>query len=823
MIGEQEAPPGHGPISAAWVDVAVNAGQPARMAFTYAVPEGMAVSIGQAVFVPFGPRILQGIVLNERDGADMEGIRSIAAIADAEPVLDAAHIALARWMSERYLAPLWDCVATCLPSGYGQKSVVMVSPVDVPPLLPIYPKDRKILQYVAAHGRVSLDTLREAVGTVSMPTLQRLQAAGQLSFAQGLARPAGHAKVEQRVRRLRDGAELLAEAERLAESGRVSIAERLLRALSVQAEMTLTEARELGVTPKHLDALAANGWLERRTEQVWRDPIGARAFDTPGILRLSPDQQAVADYVAERPGETFLLHGVTGSGKTEVYLDLVARTLAAGKSAIVLVPEISLTPQAIRRYGERFADTLTVFHSGLNTGELFDQWHRVKAGGSRLILGSRSAVFAPARDLGLIVIDEEHEFSYKQSDPVPRYHAREAAAELSRLTGATLVLGSATPDIVTYHAAETGAISRVQLTERLQASPDGNHQAGVLPHITVVDMRDELRIGNRSVFSFALRRAVNLALAAGEQAILFVNRRGSARFILCRDCGFMPECPACRVTMSLDMRESIHAKLVCHYCGRSRKLEDRCPRCDSAKYRPFGVGTQRIELEAREQFPGARVARWDSDVAKHKGSHERIVGALEAREIDILVGTQMLAKGLDLPEMTVVGVVDADVGLGLPDYRAHERTFQLLSQVAGRAGRRERRGYVYFQTYQPEAAPIICAAEHDYRSFYEQEIAHRRLAGYPPFSRMLKLVYRNSNEDAARDEASRVAEEIRVARDVAGRWEPDVLGPTPSYVARLRGEYRFQLVLRGRDPASGLQGIRLGEKWSVDVDPVNLL
>ncbi|HKS90837.1 MAG TPA: primosomal protein N', partial [Tepidiformaceae bacterium] len=426
-------------------------------------------------------------------------------------------------------------------------------------------------------------------------------------------------------------------------------------------------------------------------------------------------------------------------------------------------------------------------------------------------------------EVGLIVIDEEHEFSYKQSDPVPRYHARDAASELARLTGATLVLGSATPDIVTYHAAETGAISRVQLTERLQPLPDGDHQPGKLPRITVVDMRDELRIGNRSVFSFALRRAVNLALGAGEQSILFVNRRGSARFVLCRDCGFMPECPACRVTMSLDMRETIHARLVCHYCGRSRKLEDRCPRCDSARYRPFGVGTQRIELEAREQFPEARVARWDSDVAKHKGSHERMVAKLEAGEIDILVGTQMLAKGLDLPEMTVVGVVDADVGLGLPDYRAHERTFQLLSQVAGRAGRRARPGLVYFQTYQPEAPPIICAAEHDYRSFYEQEIAHRRLAAYPPFSRMLKLMYRNSNEEAALQEASRVAEEIRVARDAAGRWEPEVLGPTPAYVARIRGEYRFQLILRGRDPAVGLQGIRLGERWSVDVDPVSLL
>jgi primosomal protein N' (replication factor Y) len=336
-------------------------------------------------------------------------------------------------------------------------------------------------------------------------------------------------------------------------------------------------------------------------------------------------------------------------------------------------------------------------------------------------------------------------------------------------------------------------------------------------------MREELKAGNRGVFSVPLSRAVRGALRTREQAILFVNRRGSARFLLCRDCGHVPLCPACETAMSLDLSDDLNPRIVCHNCGRSRKLEEHCPNCDSRRYRPFGVGTQRIEVEARKAFPGARVARWDSDVARQKGSHERMVAALEAGEIDVVVGTQMLAKGLDLPAMSVVGVVDADVGLNLPDFQAHERAFQLLSQVAGRAGRRERRGQVFFQTYQPDAAPIACAASHDYRAFYEHELAHRRRAGYPPFTRLARLLFRHRNYEHGLAEAGRVAGELRLQRDAAGRAEPDILGPTPAFIPRIRGEYRWQLLLRGRDPGSLLRNQRLGEGWLVDVDPASLL
>ena len=809
-------------VERAFVEVAVNSGQPARQPFTYERPEGMEVRLGQALFVPFGSRLLQGIALGETDTPPEQEARPIEAIADPQPVLDGPHRALARWLSERYLAPLWECVATCLPAGYGQRSVTVVSPVDVPLLLPGDPAEQRLLQYLAENGQTALDALREALGTVPMDLLRGLQASGHLTVTQGLARPAGRPRMERRVALAAEPEFARRRAGELLERSRRSVAARILERLAEARDATLTEIRELGAQRRHLDALAEEGWLREYEARVERDPIAERPPEALPPATLTDEQAAVVEAVSASAGE-YLLHGVTGSGKTEVYLELARRTLAAGKGVIVLVPEISLTPQAIQRYGEQFPAEIAVLHSGLSTGELYDQWHRIRRGEARLVVGSRSAVFAPVADPGLIVLDEEHEWTYKQSDPQPRYHARDAAAELRRLTGATLVLGSATPDVTTYQRAEVGALTRLDLDSRVMAVAGGETQTVPLPDVTVVDMREELKAGNRGVFSVPLRNALRRALEEEEQAILFVNRRGAARFLLCRACGHLPTCPSCALAMGLDTRDPLHPRVFCHHCGRSRTQETVCPECGSARYRPFGVGTQRIEEQARRAFPRARVARWDSDAASRKGSHERILRALEAREIDILVGTQMLAKGLDLPAMTVVGVVDADVGLSLPDYVAHERTFQLLSQVAGRAGRRERRGEVYIQTYEPEAPPIRAAAGHDYRGFFAHEAQHRRRAGYPPFARLARLTYRHGNQERGLEHASQVASELRTRRDAAGWPDPDVLGPTPAYVRRLRGEYRWHILLRGRDPRALLGQVALGRRWSVDVDPVSLL
>jgi primosomal protein N' (replication factor Y) (superfamily II helicase) len=805
-----------------FADVAVNSGQPARVPFTYRVPGGLDPAPGQAVFVPYGVRVLQGIVLERKAATELEEPREIQAIADPEPVLDEVHIALARWLSRHYLAPLWDCLAACLPSGYGQKAVTVVSPVEIPPLLPIYPQDQRILRYIAEHGRVTTEALKQAVHGVSLTRLQRLQRDGHLTVVQGLARPTGHARMERRVALERTAEEARARAADLEAKQPRSVAARVLRALADEPDLSLTRTRERsGANAGHLRALQGEGWLREYEARVIRDPLAAYAFAERPPLVLTAGQQAVADAIT--PGGEYLIHGVTGAGKTEVYLDLVRRAFECGQGAIILVPEIALTPQAIRRYGERFGSEMAVFHSALGAGELYDQWFRVQSGAARLVIGSRSALFAPVQNLGLVVLDEEHESSYKQSDPQPRYHARDAARELCRLTGATLVLGSATPDVVSYHATATGQATLLELRERVNPGADGETGVGEMAQVSIVDMREELRIGNRSMFSFALTRAIRQALARKEQCILFVNRRGSARFMLCRACGHVPKCPSCEIVMSLDLSEPARPTIKCHSCGRHRRLEDECPACGSARYRPFGVGTQRVEVEAKSAFPGARVARWDSDVATRKGSHEQMVQSLEAGEVDILVGTQMLAKGLDLPAMTVVGVVDADVGLSLPDYHASERTFQLLSQVSGRAGRRDRPGFVYIQTYEPQAVPIIAAAAHDYRSFYESELAHRRRAGYPPFSRLARLVYRHRDQEHGLKEAGRVATELRLERDIAGRAEPDVLGPMPPYIPRLRGEYRWQITLRGRDPGQLIERVRLGQGWAIDIDPMSLM
>ena len=810
------------PVEHAFVEVAVNSGQPARHPFTYARPEGMEVRLGQAVFVPFGSRLLQGVVLGQTDTPPEQEARPVGALADPQPVLDGPHRALARWLSERYLAPLWECVATCLPAGYGQRSVTVVSPVDVPLLLPSEPVEQRLLQYLAEHGQTALDTLREALGQVPNDLLQRLQARGQLTVAQGLARPAGRPRMERRVALVAEPEFARRHAQELVERTPRSVAARVLERLAEAHDTTLTEVRELGGTRRHLDELVEGGWLREYEARVERDPIAERLEEPLPPATLTEAQAEVVETIVGAPGE-YLLHGVTGSGKTEVYLELARRTIAAGRGVIVLVPEISLTPQAIRRYGEQFPAETAVLHSGLSTGELYDQWHRIQRGEARVVVGSRSAVFAPVQNLGLVVLDEEHEWTYKQADPQPRYHARDAAAELCRLTGATLVLGSATPDVTTYHRAEVGTLTRLDLSSRVMGLAGGETQTVPLPNITIVDMREELKAGNRGVFSVPLRNGLRRALDEGEQSILFVNRRGAARFLLCRACGHLPTCPSCALAMGLDTRDPLHPLVFCHHCGRGRTQETTCPECGSASYRPFGVGTQRIEEEARRAFPRARVARWDSDAASRKGSHERILQALEAREIDILVGTQMLAKGLDLPAMTVVGVVDADVGLSLPDYVAHERTFQLLSQVAGRAGRRERLGEVYIQTYEPDAPPIRAAAEYDYRGFFAHETQHRRRASYPPFARLARLTYRHANQERGLEHASQVADELRTRRDAAGWPDPDVLGPTPSYVRRLRGEYRWHILLRGHDPRALLEQVTLGRRWSVDVDPVSLL
>ncbi|HKZ51004.1 MAG TPA: primosomal protein N', partial [Dehalococcoidia bacterium] len=530
---------------------------------------------------------------------------------------------------------------------------------------------------------------------------------------------------------------------------------------------------------------------------------------------------------------------------TEIYLQALEQARSLGRRGIVLVPEIALTAQTIRRFAERFPGQVAVVHSGLSPGQLYDQWRGIADGRYAVVIGPRSALFAPQPDLGLIVIDEEHEDTYKQQEPAPRYHTREVAEELARLYSAVLIMGSATPSLESYHRALQGRYRLLELPQRasVPAQPAQASSPPPLPAVEVVDMRQELRAGQRGIFSRRLLAAMGEALARGEQAILFLNRRGSAFLVQCRDCGYVPRCSGCDLAYvyhSDPTGPGAGGRLLCHHCRRQRQIPDRCPQCqgraiplrgspgpggtgmNGASFRPLGMGTQRVEEEMQHLFPKARCLRWDRDVAIGYTAHERILSRFLSGEADVLIGTQMVAKGLDIPRVGLVGVVLADVGLHLPDYRSAERTFQLLTQVAGRAGRRGE-GLVIIQTYSPGHYAVAAAAKHDYRSFYADEIAWRLRLSYPPFARLARLVYAHTGEAYAMTQASRLAGLLRERRDALGLPDLEVRGPAPSFIAKQRGRHRWQIVLRGADPGQLLRQVPIPPGWTVDIDPVSLL
>ncbi len=515
-----------------------------------------------------------------------------------------------------------------------------------------------------------------------------------------------------------------------------------------------------------------------------------------------------------------LLHGITGSGKTEVYLQALAAVIASGRRGIVLVPEIALTPQAMARFAGRFPARVALLHSGLTDAERLDEWRRIRGGEVDVVLGSRSALFAPVADLGLIVVDEEHEGAYKE-ERTPTYSAREAAVRLGRLTGATVVLGSATPSVESYWLATQGAYRLVELRERAPSGQDD--AASSLPPVSIIDLRAELRAGNTSILSESLCRGLRETLERGEQAILFLNRRGTASSVVCRECGYVARCGRCDVSMTFHASERA---LICHYCGRREPTPRSCPICGSASIRYFGLGTERVEAAVKRQFPSARVLRWDRDTARTRHAHEELLRAFTERRADVLVGTQMIAKGLDLPAVTLVGVISADVALFLPDFRASERAFQLLTQVAGRAGRGAVAGRVLVQTFNPDHFCIQAAARHDYAAFFAAEIAARRRYAYPPFRRFVKWSYEHTDRYAAQVEATALAEQLEALIRDEGMAETDVVGPAPAFMERLRGRYRWQVLLRSPDPRLALRMFSaegLPHGWSVDVDPASTL
>ncbi|MEZ4594384.1 MAG: primosomal protein N' [Chloroflexota bacterium] len=612
----------------------------------------------------------------------------------------------------------------------------------------------------------------------------------------------------------------------------------------------------------HLRKLDKLDLIRFGAEEVWRDPLADRDFVPAEAPLLTSDQARVwgrvkmamlqAEEVMEEGEEEYtvaapkpiLLHGVTGSGKTEIYMRAINYALSEAQQAIVLVPEIALTPQTVRRFAARFPGRVAVLHSRLSDGERYDTWRRARQGLFDIVVGPRSALFTPLPNLGVIVLDEEHDPSYKQTPPVPPpyYHTRETAVALSQIVGATVIMGSATPDIVTYHRAQSGRFQLLELqkrvmghrqrlesqAERLQLQNHYQH-AGEdpddaltipLPPIQIVDLRQELRAGNRSIFSRALEKAITETLERGEQAILFLNRRGSATFVICRDCGYVATCPRCELPLTYHRHSMM---LVCHHCGRREPHQTECPTCQSKRIRYFGLGTEEVVERVQQRWPEARITRWDRDTTAGRNTHENLLASFINQEADILVGTQMIAKGLDLPLVTLVGVISADVSLGLPDYRTGERAFQILAQVAGRAGRGLLGGRVIIQTYKPEHYAIQAAAEHDFASFYIDEIRFRTQHSLPPFRRMARLLLIDTVDERGKREAEALAKGLRLHIREKALAASEILGPVPPFFNRVDGRFRWQIIVRSPDPNRLLADFPIPPKWMVDIDPVSTL
>ena len=801
-----------------YAEVSVNSPAAQRRAFSYSVPSGMDVSEGQAVLVPFGERVLQGVVTELSPQPAVEDTREIIDIIESRPVLSPPHLSLAKWISGYYLSPLFDAVALMLPPGFERKAVTFVSAaradIDYDSL---NDDQRKIIDLLSEQDRLETKKIEKALGKKKASALvSSMVRQGILSRSYELGPVRIKPKKELYLNLTGDISKAVPLSGRQAALFRYLVEKRI--------PVSWSEARRAtGSSKSAANALVNRGLVAFQEVDVRREPISYENIVPSQPLSLTPDQQSAFDSIRESlnkaPGENtspdvFLIRGVTGSGKTEIYLQALAEVVRLGEKGIVLVPEISLTPQTIERFASRFPRRVAVLHSRLSLGEQYDEWHRIRNGEFDVVIGSRSAVFAPQPDLGLIIIDEEHEWTYKQ-DNSPRYHARDVAVKMAELTGAAVLLGSATPDIETYHKAQNGEYHLLTLPERvvpIAGSP--------LPHVEIVDMREELKAGNRGIFSRSLTYAINEAVAAGEQVILFLNRRGGATFIQCRSCGFVLRCRRCDVPLSQHIAEDT---LICHQCGYKMPVPELCPNCSRRQFKFLGAGTQKLEQEVRLNFPRAQQLRWDSDITTGRTSHEVILRKFRNREAEILIGTQMIAKGLDIPSVTLVGVVSADTSLNLPDFRAGERTFQLLSQVSGRAGRGVSGGRVIIQTYSPQHYAIQAAARHDYVSFYEQEIAYRRDLRNPPFTRLARLAYIHTNDAVCQREAEKMKKHLIGEIAARGIGGIDVIGPAPAFIHRLRGRFRWQLILRGSGLSEFLSPIVFPRGWTVDIDPMGLV
>ncbi len=823
-----------------YAEVAVNS-PGSRSTYCYAIPPHLEVGIGFAVWVPFGSRVVQGIVVQQNNQPSVETTKEIAQCINDHPLLLPWQIELARWISQYYLSPLYNALALMLPPAFRRKPSTYFQAVESTGDMPLLTLEQnKLLEFIMQRGRVSLKELGVGFGKnnaqqLSMQLLSYHLIKRDYKIPQASKGPKQLAYVSLKVSK----DEVEAELSRLSHTRaprQLDVLKFLLKQLHAVALEELKKS--LNCSLSTIRALERRNILSIEMVNIRRDPLShfKTATGLPPVLASSQQtvwEQMEADWDS---GDSinplvFLLFGVTGSGKTEIYLKALDKVVAMGKKGICLVPEIALTPQTVERFAARYPGRVGILHSNLSSGEQYDEWQWIKEGNCDVVIGPRSALFAPQPDLGLIILDEEHGQMYKQQDRSPRYHAREVAIQLAQLNNAVVILGSATPDVASFNKAQSGKYRLMKLTKRITShvhnqmvTRDGKSSLppvsySTQPAVEIVDMKRELKAGNTNMLSRSLLAEMRNTLEQKDQIILFLNRRGTATFVQCPNCGFVFRCPRCSVALTY---HSQRGRLICHHCRYSIPVPHSCPSCSDGRLMFLGIGTQKVEYEVRRAFPTARLLRWDSDVTGHRYKHEELLTNFRAHKADILIGTQMIAKGLDLPQVTLAGIISADTSINLPDFRAGEHTFQLLCQVAGRAGRGFKAGKVIIQTYSPDNYAIQAVAKHDYLSFYRYEINYRRQYNYPPFSQLIRLVYSHTNNELCQQELKKLSRRLISKIQTMGVNKLSLIGPMPAFVHRVRGKYRWQLIIRGDNPASLLSGVTLSTGWTVDVDPVGV-
>lgn len=761
--------------------------------YHYLVSEEMSGMLlpGMRVIVPFGrgDKLKEAYVLGFADSSEYRDLKYIRKIIDAKPVLTRSLIELAGWMKQRYFCTYSAAIKCMLPAGIGIKSLEVAQLTQLTnDGEGLSPSQRAIVKTLQENdGLLERAELRKLCGVKSKFSahLRFLEEKGILCIKEQYSTAVKQKNV--RVASLAMSSEEVIED---IENGALKRIQqiRVLEMLLENEYIAVADlARFAAVSTSVLDTLRRAGYIYYRDVEVNRDPLKHRIVEPTEPMKPTAEQRTVMDdariKIDKHDFSKMLLHGVTGSGKTEVYMQIIQHVLEQGRQAIVLVPEISLTPQMVDRFRGRFGNMVAIQHSRLSLGERYDQWRLILNGEARVVVGARSAVFAPLENIGIIIIDEEHENTYK-SETTPKYSASQIAERRCMYNGALLMVGSATPSVVTYQSALDGEVALAVMKERTNAL--------MMPGTQVVDMRKELELGNKTMFSTALSAEIEKNIAVGQQTILFLNKRGYASFILCRSCGIKVKCRHCNITMTYHVDDN---RLICHYCGYTVKKPANCPKCGSSSIRQFGTGTQKVEEDLKKYFPGSSVIRMDMDTTTGKHSHEEILDAFREKNINILVGTQMIAKGHDFPNVTLVGVLAADSLLGMNDYRASERTFQLLTQVSGRAGRGELPGRVVIQTYNTDDYSIIAARSHDYEGFFRQESEVRRRLKYPPFTNIGCLIISSVNDRLA----------FAIAKDTAAFLAPRINteagdellpGPVRAPITRLRNRYRWRLIIK---------------------------